>query len=133
MPIDYKRYPTNWKTEIVPEILNRAAHKCEICNLENGSFVWGIKLWVKNNGKYKIRSIWFRDRKDAERENTHGVVRKIKVVLTIAHLDHDETNHDVILERLKAMCQCCHLRYDANEKYRRQQEKWKQTKQEEER
>ena len=38
---------------------------------------------------------------------------------TIAHLDHDELNHSVSLERLAALCQLCHLRYDAKEKYRR--------------
>jgi len=125
MPIDYKIYPVNWKSEIVPAILERANNMCEICDLENGSYVWGIKLWIKDNGRYKLRSVWFRNRKDAERENTHGVVRKIKVILTISHLDHDELNHEVELERLKALCQCCHLRYDANEKYRRVTEKWK--------
>ena len=46
--------------------------------------------------------------------------KQVKVVLTIAHLDHDETNWDVKDERLKASCQICHLRYDAKEKYRRQ-------------
>jgi len=45
--------------------------------------------------------------------------KPVKVVLTVAHLDHDETNHQVTDDRLKAMCQLCHLRYDAKEKYRR--------------
>jgi hypothetical protein len=43
----------------------------------------------------------------------------IEAELLIAHLDHDETNHEVTDDRLKAMCQLCHLRYDAKEKYRR--------------
>lgn len=47
------------------------------------------------------------------------VERPVRVVLTIAHLDHDECNHDVKLDRLAALCQLCHLRYDAKEKYRR--------------
>lgn len=34
-----------------------------------------------------------------------------KVVLTVAHLDHDETHADPT--RLMAMCQYHHLRYDA--------------------
>lgn len=124
MPIDYKKYPSNWKTEIVPEVIKRAGNRCEDCGLENHSNVYGIKLWIRVDGKYKLRSIWFRNEQDAVREKMIGVVRKIKVVLTIAHLDHDETNHDVMLERLKALCQCCHLRYDAIEKYRRSVEKW---------
>lgn len=124
MPIDYKKYPKNWKSEIVPAILERANNKCEKCGLENGSFVYGIKLWIKEDGKYKYVSMWFRDKRDAERENRGGDIRKIKVVLTIAHLDHDETNHEVELDRLSALCQSCHLRYDAKEKYRRQLVKW---------
>jgi len=35
-----------------------------------------------------------------------------KVVLTIAHLDHDKSNHNVSDDRLKALCQGCHLKYD---------------------
>lgn len=127
MPIDYKKYPANWKSEIVPAILERANNKCEKCDLENGSFVWGIKLWIREVSRYKLRSIWFRDRKDAERELTIGVIRKIKVILTVAHLDHDETNHEVDYDRLAALCQCCHLRYDAKEKYRRIVSKWEKT------
>lgn len=35
-----------------------------------------------------------------------------KIVLTIAHLDHDSENHNVSDERLAALCQACHLGYD---------------------
>lgn len=125
MPIDYKRYPPNWKTEIVPAVLKRAENKCECCGLENKQIVFAIDLWVKENGRYKKRSIWFGDQRDAQRESKDsGQMWPVKVVLTIAHLDHDETNHNVTLDRLKAMCQLCHLRYDAKEKYRRSLEKW---------
>lgn len=48
----------------------------------------------------------------------------MKVVLTISHADHDEKNHEIKLDRLKALCQICHLRYDAVEKYRWEKEKW---------
>lgn len=34
-----------------------------------------------------------------------------KVVLTIAHMDHDESHSDP--ERCRALCQRCHLRWDA--------------------
>ena len=51
--------------------------------------------------------------------------KKVKVVLTVAHLDHDEENHEVKDERLAALCQWCHLNYDAKEKYRRMLEKGK--------
>jgi hypothetical protein len=36
----------------------------------------------------------------------------VKIVLTIAHLDHDKHNHDIQDDRLAALCQACHLNYD---------------------
>lgn len=50
----------------------------------------------------------------------HGFV---KIVLTIAHLDHDEENNEVSDDRLQALCQRCHLKYDATEKARRKKHK----------
>jgi 5-methylcytosine-specific restriction endonuclease McrA len=35
------------------------------------------------------------------------------VILTVAHLDHSKHNND--RNNLKAMCQRCHLRYDAGQ------------------
>jgi hypothetical protein len=83
------------------------------------SMVYSIRLDVRDNGRYKQRSIWFRNEQDAKREAQNDIVKSVKVVLTISHLDHDETNHEVTDDRLKALCQICHLRYDALEKYRR--------------
>ena len=90
MPINYKEYPLNWKTEIRPSVLERAGNCCEFCGIPNYT--------IKENGT--------------------------KVVLTIAHLDHDKLNHDVSIDRLRALCQKCHLIYDiehhvANRKYGR--------------
>lgn len=127
MPIDYSRYPPSWKTEIVPAILSRCSGRCEECGLENHSFVWAVKFFIKNEDRrYTERSIWFRVEADAIRESKGDDHRrkKVKVVLTVAHLDHDETNVTVQLDRLRALCQACHLRYDAIEKYRRATEKW---------
>lgn len=127
MPIDYSKYPPNWKSEIVPSVRERSGGCCEQCGLENGQTVYKISLCIKDDdGRYKIRSLWFRDKRDAEREKGFGSVHPVKVVLTVAHLDHDELNHDVKIDRLKDLCQACHLRYDAKEKYRRSLEKWKQ-------
>jgi len=119
MPIDYSKYPPNWKTEIVPRILDRAGNRCEFCGLENYSIVYAVKYYVRHNGRYGYRTIWFRNRKDAERESMGNKIEMKRVVLTIAHLDHDEENWDVSDERLVALCQLCHLRYDAHEKMRR--------------
>ncbi len=120
MPIDYKKYPPNWKTEIVPFILKRDNNKCKFCGLKNGEIVKSLKIWTKNNGRYKLKTFWFRDESDFIRASAIGRDEKdVKVVLTVAHLDHDETNHNVSMDRLAALCQFCHLNYDAKEKYRR--------------
>lgn len=123
MPIDYNKYPQNWKSEIVPRILERAGNKCEKCGLENKRQVYSVKLYLRSNenGRYGYKTIWFRDNRDAEKIKhlTTGKIKNVKVILTIAHLDHDETNFNVKDDRLMAMCQWCHLNYDAKEKYRR--------------
>lgn len=119
MPIDYKKYPPNWLKEIRPRIMARANDKCEVCGLEHKQVVYAIKLKINDNGNYKLKTIWFRVKEDAEREDLMNNLKEVKVILTIAHLDHDELNHDIKDERLMAMCQICHLRYDAKEKYRR--------------
>lgn len=129
MPIDYSKYPPNWKTEIRPRIMERANNTCEFegCDFKHLEYVWSVKYSGKVTG-------WYRDFEEADSHPTSGESKynyktkrtenvpnpkKVKVVLTIAHLDHDETNMDVKDERLKAACQLCHLRYDAKEKYLR--------------
>ncbi len=122
MPCDYKKYPPNWKTEIVPRILKRAKNRCEICKLDNKQIVYSAKIAVRVKGKYKLKAFWFQNYGDLIRarnvvdQDAFGAVR---VVLTVAHLDHDAENWDVKDERLMAMCQHCHLNYDASPKMQR--------------
>ena len=128
MPIDYKKYPANWLKDIRPRIMKRANNTCEFdgCDFKHGEIIWSVK--------YRGRTqAWYRNFDEAEKhdpksfEKKNGKVipnpKSVKVVLTIAHLDHDETNHEVSDDRLKAACQLCHLRYDAKEKYRRSNSK----------
>lgn len=125
MPIDYSKYPANWKKEIRPRILDRAKNCCEFCELRNHSTVYSAKI-------FKGKTEWFKTHDEAVVAAFNSgwncpiidpIVRPVKVVLTIAHLDHDEANHEVADDRLAALCQMCHLRYDAKEKYRRVIEK----------
>jgi 5-methylcytosine-specific restriction endonuclease McrA len=86
MPIRAERaalYPKNWK-QIRAAILERAGHACE-----------GSPRFPK------CRAVNYEPHPETGS----------KVVLTIAHLDHDETISDP--ERLRAFCQRCHLTYDA--------------------
>lgn len=123
MPIDYSKYPPNWLKEIRPRIMQRANNTCECedCDFKHLEEVWAVKKNGKTQG-------WFRDFQEADNNDKSFEIKKgklvpnpkkVKVILTIAHLDHDETNHEVTDDRLMAMCQLCHLRYDSKEKYRR--------------
>lgn len=126
MPINYKIYPPNWKTEIVPRILARANNCCEKCGLENGSTVYSVRYRAKSNWFVTLEEADAQPKTvEAKRNPKTGRVepvpnpKAVKVVLTIAHLDHDETNWNVQDDRLMAMCQKCHLAYDGYEKYTR--------------
>lgn len=105
MPINYKDYPANWKTEIRPAILKRANDRCEVCGVINYSYVFRC-----DDGTWFYAEDWLLVQK-----NKVGFYRtkgdgRVKIVLTIAHLDHDTKNNDY--SNLKAMCQRCHNRYD---------------------
>lgn len=127
MPIDYKKYPANWKTEIRPSILERARNCCEICGVENymgiirGTY-GGVEVWEDiNSNVYLYPTGEFVGNIDESGcyidypDDRKGIT----IILTIAHLDHDITNNDPT--NLKALCQKCHNRHDA--KYRAQNRK----------
>lgn len=88
-PENKARYPKDWKAVSV-SIKERAGWQCECkgeCGLHPGKRC----------------------------EELHGEPAKWakgKIVLTVAHLDHTPENNDP--GNLKAMCQRCHLRYDAD-------------------
>jgi hypothetical protein len=105
MPINYKEYPSNWKTEIRPAVLERANNKCEDCGVEN-----------YDTGYRDVNGVWFPVFENYYKESKKAPngFKLTKIILTIAHLDHDKLNHDVKLDRLKALCQRCHLKLDIN-------------------
>jgi hypothetical protein len=115
MPIDYSKYPPDWK-ERRQRILKRAKNKCETCGIKN----YSIGYWVNNKfiTVKKALDVLEKTGKDLF-ENILVSKRPIKIVLTIAHLDHDEENFDVKDDRLRTLCQRCHLRYDVKEKKKR--------------
>lgn len=113
MPVDYKKYPKNWKTAIRPAILERAKNKCEQCNVPNYAIIDrgdynGTEAYQDMDG-----NIFNAKTGEIIGEDYIGALTKpklIRVILTIAHLDHDITNNDY--SNLKALCQKCHLNYD---------------------
>jgi len=126
MPINYKEYPENWFTEIRPAVLARANNCCESCGVSNYAVI------IRNkNGTFRKPTQVEWDMVNSSIKHSgysrSGAFKKhkfTKIILTIAHLDHDKLNHDVNIERLRAWCQRCHLKYDmkhhvANRKYGR--------------
>ena len=113
MPIDYKRYPSNWK-DLRKQVLERAKNRCEHCGVKN----YKIGYRDKQGNFHKLRKCI-----EDEVFVLDNDIKVIKIILTIAHLDHDETNHNVKIERLAALCQRCHLLYDVNEKKKRNKDK----------
>lgn len=121
MPIrieDRDRYPDDWP-QISHRIKERAGWACEKCRVPNGEV---IRRGVTEDGQ----AVWryasdssYMDGYCAETgeevpdtgEDTVGWGNPVKVVLTVAHLDHMPENCDP--QNLRAWCQRCHNRYDA--------------------
>ena len=114
-PENRARYPANWK-EIRERILLRACNCCEQCRVANGDMI--VRGIDKDTGTFQ------RFEGDGEvyaaddgrllgrcRASEYCGNKWTKVVLTIAHLNH--APEDVEDSNLKALCQRCHLAYDA--------------------
>lgn len=98
MPCDYKRYPDNWK-QIRAAILDRAVDRCENCGAPNHSI--GER---HPDGAFLVYE---------GMELEAAVLDEVKltrIVLTIAHLDHDIGHNSP--ENLRALCQMCHNKHD---------------------
>lgn len=112
-PENKARYPANWK-EIRALILARAHDCCEQCKVPNreriarGDGVDAETYMLNDANVYCANTGEHLGRK---RMSEYNVLRMTDIVLTIAHLDHMPEN--CAPENLKALCQRCHLRYDA--------------------
>jgi hypothetical protein len=117
-------YGREWRTVVRPRILARARNRCEQCGKPDRAEVW---VWRSgSSGQYWTASLtvqnWtyclagasgsFRlfDR-DIRRDRQSGRLRRIRVILTVAHLDHTPGHDDD--DNLRALCQWCHLHLDA--------------------
>lgn len=117
MPVDYKKYPKEWK-RIRATILDRAQNRCEQCKATNHDWVWrGITsgrhvyqtadmvVYCANTGEWVADTCL--DLREVVGLNGDKLT---KIVLTISHTDHDTTNNDP--SNLRALCQRCHLLHD---------------------
>lgn len=87
-PQNRARYPKNW-AEISKDIrFNRAQNKCEFCGVQNHSH-------VDKTTRVQVEPT---------------APNAVKIILTVAHLDHQPENCDY--QNLAALCQKCHNNYD---------------------
>lgn len=113
-PENKSRYPSNWN-EIRSAILNRAGHACEKCKVPNGSSI--VRGIGESANTFMDMDGYVFDADSGTRlgrvrhSDYEGTGKWTKIVLTIAHMDHVPENCD--MNNLRAWCQRCHLRYDA--------------------
>lgn len=111
-------YPIDWKQLSDVIRFERAGGRCEQCGRPHGKLIshlgdgrWfdpAAELWRDGQG----RAIdW------VDYQTYDGQLRRMRVFLATAHLDHDPTNNRA--SNLKALCQRCHLLQD-REAHRRQ-------------
>jgi 5-methylcytosine-specific restriction endonuclease McrA len=121
MPIrseNRKRYPADWPA-IRARILARADHRCERCGVKNhtlgGRLPSGVFCAAMPTGDNGLRNTWPKPGEHAAcwiaATGKPRTMRIVRIVLTIAHLDHTPENCDPA--NLQALCQQCHNRLDA--------------------
>lgn len=116
-PENKARYPKNWP-EISRRIrFERAENKCEKCGVPNyelgGRATDGQWHKARPTGDNGMHLTWPDPGSHWWCDGPGGVqkLRIVKIVLTVAHLDHIPENCDD--ENLAAWCQRCHNLYDA--------------------
>ena len=118
MPLNYRNYNKNFLIEVRPAMLKRAEINgvscCEFCKVSNYKHILRGTLYGKD--AYQDADLKVFDGQNSEllkddwEDFESDYKRAIKIVLTIAHLDHSTTNDDP--SNLKVLCQRCHLKLD---------------------
>lgn len=128
MPIDYNEYHPKWT--LISRLIRfkRAKNRCEWCSLRNHSII------DKETRKAPTKIQWDEFHIELYHAHSGWTYSKLlkhfgftKIVLTVAHLDHDKTNNQ--FNNLAALCQKCHLTHDIkqhilNRKYGRNWKKY---------
>jgi hypothetical protein len=110
-PSERARYPKDWP-EISLRIREREGNRCAWCGAPNGQEIRRLK---SDPSRYvtctRFGVIAEFDRLGSLEAVEAKWLRPIRVVLTVAHLDH--TPEHCADDNLVALCQRCHLAYDA--------------------
>lgn len=122
-PENRDRSPLDWKV-ISAAVRAEAGNRCEWCGVKNGAMILrgtdnqgGVSLPAYREAHAPVYDHTYHAQTgepipganwDTFDANARGPVR---VVLTVAHLDHNPANCD--RSNLRALCQACHNAYDA--------------------
>ena len=116
-PENRNRYPADWK-QISARIRAEAGQVCEWCGAPNGEMIrrgtrtCGTHVWrLASDSAYEDGRGDDGSTVADSNEDTCDYRDPVRVVLTVAHLDH--TPENCARENLRALCQRCHNRYDA--------------------
>ena len=116
MPIrtsERARYPADWP-KISRQVREEAKNRCERCCAPNGETI--LRGAGPDAGTYMLEEgeVFCAETgefKGVRRGSEYEGDRFVRVVLTVAHLNHQP--EDCRRENLRAWCQRCHLTYDA--------------------
>lgn len=112
MPIkDPTIYPSNWKQISARIRFDRAKGRCEKCNAPHGVTIYRNPDKLEDYVTMSADGDLLLPNGTPLDDYGFEYTKSVRVILTVAHLDHDTTNNDD--SNLMALCQLCHLRYDA--------------------
>jgi hypothetical protein len=122
-PENKHKYPWNWDSISRRIRVERAGNRCETCGVENGA----VGARDKDGAWHDEAAIHGMNNDMGQAAFLLGFPKMIKIVLTVAHLDHNPANCDG-MERglpmlpkeksnLRAWCQKCHNGYDAKTRH----------------
>ncbi len=113
MPINLKDYHPRW-TLLSRLIRKRANNKCEWCGVPNSKVIRRHKddSWEESTSMHQKWN-WPQIKSFNHRWGKTNRWKLTRIVLTVAHLDQNKDNNQD--HNLAALCQKCHLGYDAQQ------------------
>ena len=122
MPMNPRDYPKDWKAISHRIRFERAGGKCEQCGAPHGEIIArsadppdGPGLYMLDDGRTFRADTG--EYVGLSRGSEFPDERHTLICLTTAHVDHDLSHNDD--DNLRALCQKCHLRHDAQDNARR--------------
>ena len=107
-----ERYNQDWEMTSLRIRTVRAQNRCEQCGIHNLAIIKRFKEGIYRQATVdELRQLFEIRASFGVKEMTAIRMMKLtKVIITVAHLDHNEKNDDE--SNLRALCQRCHILHD---------------------